>query len=245
MNECPCCGWIGEFKSYGAVLRPNALCVGCRSLERHRLMCLFLKPNIPTDRPIKVLHFSPSKMVAELFRLDNVIEYVGTDIDGVRATIRIDMTKIPYPDDYFDIVLSCDVMEHIVDDIKAMSETYRVLKNGGFAVHQVPMLNTEKTYEDWTITNPDGRRIAFGQWDHVRMYGLDYKDRMESVGFDVEFIKYAESLGEDAKKYGLITEDDDESVKRWIYMCRKYGRTEIPKQTRRTSRQSKSSWVSL
>src|SRR3990172_6359223 len=131
--ECPCCSFVGEFNPYGAIQRQNARCPKCGSLERHRLLYLFLKQYIPNGS-IRVLHFSPEWMISDLFKR-NDIEYIDADFSGRWADRRIDMTDMKFPNDYFDIVLSSDVLEHIPNDIKAMSETYRVLKHDGFAVH--------------------------------------------------------------------------------------------------------------
>ena len=109
------------------------------------------------------------------------------------GTINMDITHLKYPDNYFDFILCSHVLEHIPNDIDAMKELYRVLKpNDGFGILQVPIeLDREITYEDHTITSPIEREKAFGQFDHVRIYGKDYIQRLKSVGFEVELDEFA------------------------------------------------------
>ena len=97
-------------------------------------------------------------------------------------------------------------MEHIVDDLKAMKEIYRVLKYGGRAILQVPIeRNRLKSYEDLKITSSKERNIQFGQYDHVRIYGMDFFERLIKAGFRIEKIDLtSEMKNEEIIKYGLI-----------------------------------------
>ena len=108
------------------------------------------------------------------------------------------------------------VLEHIVDDQKAMTELFRVLIPGGWAILQSPIdIERNETFEDPNVTMPQDRLRVFGQSDHVRVYGRDYKDRLEKAGFSVEVDGYVRSLGADViNKYNL---DEDED----IYLCTK------------------------
>ena len=132
------------------------------------------------------------------------------------ASITMDITQINFEGDYFDVILCNHVLEHIVEDIKAMSELFRVLKKGGFAILQVPIsFQNKNTLEDKSILNPDERRKVFGQSDHVRIYGMDYVSRLESVGFIVEVFDFTSEISNDMlKKYSLISEER-------IFVCKK------------------------
>ena len=97
-------------------------------------------------------------------------------------------------------------MEHVEDDIKAMSELHRVLKPGGWGILQIPFFEPipDKTFEDNTITDPKEREKIFGQDDHVRLYGKDYSDRLRQAGFKVTEDNYINELPEyRVKKYAL------------------------------------------
>ena len=106
----------------------------------------------------------------------------------------------------FDVVFCNHVLEHIIDDKKAMSELYRVLKPSGLGIFQIPQdLSLIKTYEDFSITSKEERKKHFGQYDHVRIYGKDYFDRLRDVGFKVEEVDYSKLLSEDLiTKYCLV-----------------------------------------
>ena len=96
-------------------------------------------------------------------------------------------------------------MGHIPDDTKAMQELYRVMKVGGMGVFQIPQdLNRDKTFEDNTITDKKERAEIFGQYDHVRVYGRDYFDKLRSGGFKVDAVDYTSNLSEaDIKTFCL------------------------------------------
>jgi SAM-dependent methyltransferase len=123
--------------------------------------------------------------------------------------LKINIADIPLPDDQFDCVICYHVLEHIPDDQKAMRELFRVLKPGGWAILQSPIdFNHDKTFEDPSIVSPDERERFFGQNDHVRIYGRDYKDRLEKAGFVVKVDDYVQQLGDSAiKKYGLMRDE--------------------------------------
>ncbi|MDN6327179.1 MAG: methyltransferase domain-containing protein, partial [Alkalibacterium sp.] len=97
------------------------------------------------------------------------------------------------------------VLEHIPDDTKAMQELYRVLKPGGIAILQIPIDSSrEVTFEDNSITDKDERTRIFGQYDHVRVYGIDYYKKLEKLGFTVKQIAYAENMtDEEIERYRI------------------------------------------
>lgn len=214
--ECTICGYKGNrFLSYGLVKRENALCPNCLSLERHRLLWLYFKEK--TDiftKPKKVLHFAPEFDIQTLLKKQKNLDYTSCDIDMPTAMEKQDITNITHPDNTFDVILCNHVLEHIRDDHKAMSELYRVMRPGGWAILQTPMNNqAQVTDEDITLTDPKEMQRRFGQNDHVRVYGLDKKDRLEKVGFRVVVDKYVAELPlEKQQRYALDTTED-------IYLC--------------------------
>lgn len=123
--------------------------------------------------------------------------------------IKMDITDINLHDNQFDCIICYHVLEHILDDEKAMRELFRVLKPGGWAILQQPVDPTrDKTFEDPNIVLPEERERVFGQKDHVRIYGQDYKDRLERTGFTVKLDNYTGELGDNIiKKYGLMKDE--------------------------------------
>lgn len=186
--------------------RDNVLSPGTYSLERHRLMWLYLKNE--TDfftKSAKVLHIAPEQSFIKRFRKLNHLDYLTSDLESPLADVKADICDLPFEDNSFDIVFCNHVLEHIPDDAKAMSELYRVMKPGGWGIFQVPIsYQREVTYEDPTVTSKEERKEKFGQYDHVRVYGLDYYNRLEKAGFIVEKIDYTKQISiEDVEKYCL------------------------------------------
>ena len=134
----------------------------------------------------KMLHVAPEEQLSRLFGSALGIDYLSADLLSSNAMIRMDIMDIQYPDETFDVIYCSHVLEHVSDDRKAMRELHRVLRTGGWAILQVPISTAEVTFEDPKITRPKERERAFGQFDHVRRYGADYKDRLEDAGFSVE-----------------------------------------------------------
>jgi len=171
--------------------RENVLAPSTLSLERHRLLWLYLKTKTPFfSKPLKVLHVAPEQCFHKRFKSQANLEYLTTDLFSPLADVKADICNLPFKNEAYDVVFCNHVLEHVEDDKKAMEELYRVLKKGGFGIFQIPQdLNRDKTYEDKSITNPNDRKKHFGQYDHVRIYGKDYFDKLRAVGFTVEEVK--------------------------------------------------------
>ena len=154
---------------------------------------------------LKVLHIAPEQEFLRRFKKMDNLDYTSADLFSPIVDVKADILDLPFADNSFDVIICNHVLEHIVEDRKAMSELYRVMKPGGWGILQVPMKNSlEKTYEDFTITDPKERQKHFGQYDHVRWYGMDYFDRLRSVGFQAEINFYSQIFSEsDTKKFGL------------------------------------------
>ena len=121
------------------------------------------------------------------------------------ADVKADICNLPFKDNEFDVILCNHVLEHIPDDTKAMQELYRVLKPDGMAILQIPQdLSREETFEDHSITDKKERAKIFGQYDHVRIYGRNYFEKLRSVGFEVIEEDYTNKIApEFVEKYRL------------------------------------------
>jgi len=196
-----------KFLPYGYNnIRDNALSPGSLSLERHRLLWLYLQNETQIfKKKYKVLHVAPEQAFYKKFIKLNNLDYVTFDMNSPIAKIKGDICNLPFSENQFDFVLCNHVLEHVNDDIAAMLELFRVLKKNGVAILQVPIdLTKNKTYEDSTITDKKERMKAFGQYDHVRIYGKDYFERLEKSGFKVEKNFYSKNFSDkEIYKYGI------------------------------------------
>jgi SAM-dependent methyltransferase len=199
-----------QFKSflpYGyGEQRNNVLSPSTLSLERHRLLWLYLQHETNFfSAEKKVLHFAPEQCFLNRFKKLKNLDYTTTDLKSPIADVKADICHLPFEDNSYDIILCNHVLEHIPDDTKAMQELYRVLKPGGYGVFQIPQdLSRANTFEDASITDKKERAKIFGQYDHVRVYGRDYFDKLRGIGFEVEEVDYTASLSEeDIFKYCL------------------------------------------
>jgi len=200
---------FSKFLPYGyGQQRPNVLSPSTLSLERHRLLWLYLEQETDffTSSSIKkVLHFAPEQAFLKRFKKLQHLDYTTTDLNSPIADVKADICDLPFSDNSYDIVFCNHVLEHIPDDLKAMKELYRIMKPGGWGIFQIPQdLNRDVTFEDDTITDKKERAKIFGQYDHVRIYGRDYFDKLRSVGFKVDEIDYTSQLSEEeVNKYRL------------------------------------------
>ena len=200
-----------KFLSYGyKTVRKNALCPGTLSLERHRLLWLYLdKETDFLNSNLKVLHVAPEQVFYKKFKKLKNWEYFTFDLNSPIADIKGDLTSTNFKDESFDLIICNHVLEHIEDDKSALNEIYRILKFNGISILQVPInVKRENTFEDLSINSEIKREEYFGQYDHVREYGLDFKDRVEQAGFEVEMINYSKKISQDLViKYGLMKDD--------------------------------------
>lgn len=213
------------FAPHGLEVRQNSRCLNCGSLERHRLLWMYLneKTNIWTRSRKKLLHFAPEPIFYYLFSTVRNIKYFPCDLQpelyslkGGSIVVKVDITSIPFEDNSFDVILCSHVLEHVKNDHLAMRELRRVLKKKGWGIFQVPIDNTKDvTYEDASIITPEARKTAFGQHDHVRLYGNDYKDRLAAAGLEVHADPYVRQFTkEEIFRYGF----DSEEI---IFFCKK------------------------
>lgn len=208
---CPVCqGSFRKFLPYGVKTRENALCPKCLSLERHRLIWLYLKEKTNFfSAPLKVLHFAAEPCFRQKFKQLKNLDYLTADLDPALGDLKLDLLNIGLPDNQFDVVICNNVLEHVGDDRQAMRELYRILKPGGWALLQVPIeMDRSETYENPAITSPTAREKHFGQKDHLRVYGQDFPDRLKEAGFAVESHYFAKELSQEIRlKYKLREEE--------------------------------------
>lgn len=207
--ECPFCG--REFRKFlhggknlpffkghaiiGGGRRTNMLCPKCHSTDRDRLIYCYLTSNKKlSTRHYSLLHIAPEQPLKKYFKnFSNVAYYCGDKFESGYAgfyydkeTMTLDLTNLSFAENSFDIIICNHVLEHITEESKALNEIHRVLKPDGWAILQVPIaLGIMKTIEQPTDSNKK-REFIFGQYDHVRLYGLDYSSRLKVHGFHVE-----------------------------------------------------------
>lgn len=193
---CPVCNRnFSKFGKTGVIPREDALCMCCRTVERHRLVWLYFqrRTNLFNGENITMLHVAPELAIEKKLRRQLRAQYFTADLFNPSAMIKMDITDIQYPDESFDAIYCSHVLEHVVDDKKAMREFFRVLKPEGWAILLVP-INADKTFEDPSIIDPAERLAKFGDAMHVRCYGPDYVDRLREAKFNVQVTKPADFL---------------------------------------------------
>ena len=210
--ECPICG--GRFRAFlpgGPERRPNAQCPGCGSLERQRLMWLYLQERTPLfARPHALLHVAPERDLARRLSALPHLRYVSGDLDSPRAQVRLNLERLPFRDRAFDAILCSHVLEHVADARAALRELRRVLAPGGWAILQSPIDPARaRTFEDPAVTAPEDRLRVFGQRDHARIFGRDYPEWIRAAGFEVSVEPFVATLGEPRiARLGLDRDED-------------------------------------
>lgn len=209
---------LKEKQIVGGGLRKGG-CYKCGSSDRERLIYTFLDKEFDLfnkKKEFKILHIAPEKNVSQKLLTHSFSNYICGDLftEGYQYpdhVQNINVLDIPFESDYFDLVICNHVLEHIPDDEKAMKELNRVLKPNAQAILQVPISkNTAATFEDFSITDPHQRELVFGQFDHIRIYGQDYPNRLNNCGFKVDRI----NLHNKYKHVGINPDED-------LFICTK------------------------
>lgn len=213
-RECPMCGAKRrKFLPYGYVTsREDALCPSCLSLERHRLIWLWLERHSSLfDSHPTLLHIAPEVSLMRHFKrhYKGHTGYITADLESPLADMHFDVQHIPMEDRSVDVVICNHLLEHVEDDAMALNELYRIMRPGGWGIMLVPEDRSRAvTFEDDTITDPKERTRLFGQYDHRRLYGRDYDDRLRRAGFEVERIAVEELLSNDERRLYATGSDD-------------------------------------
>lgn len=198
---------LSEQQVVGGMRRKDSQCPVCKSLDRERLVLLYLRHETDVLRePYVLLHVAPERPLRAILSRQPHITYLTADSQRRDVTLNIDIADIPLPAATLDIVICNHVLEHVPDDRRALAELNRVLKPGGWAMLQVPLSRTlPVTLEDPAVTLPAEREQTFGQRDHVRLYGADYIDRVSAASFDVQVFQWPRNpaFGGDANRFGL------------------------------------------
>jgi len=208
---------LKELKVVGAAHHPDDVCPRCLSNARERLIYLFLASRTAVfNDAFKVLHIAPEPMLAKALKENTKLEHVSGDLFDKGVTVRLNVLDLPFRDGTFDVIICNHVLEHVSDDIRAMTELYRVLTRTGWALLQVPIARAlSKTLEAETAVTAEDRIRVYGQEDHVRLYAAeDYESRLQKCGFNVKVHRGSE-LGESSiRRHGLVSDED-------VYFCSK------------------------
>ena len=211
---CPICERnIWRFLQFGRSYQ--ALCPICQSERRHRLVWLFLAQHTTLfdKQPRRMLHFAPEAALEP--RLRQIVKhYLTADRFGVGVSLKMDIAAIPLPDHSCDVIYCSHVLEHVANDWQALTELHRILDPAGYAIIMVP-ITTPTTFEDSSVTNPAERERLFGQHDHVRRYGPDFKERLEKCGFTVEVFYASQIVGSETERFGVSDKDP-------LFFCRRF-----------------------
>lgn len=208
-----------KFKSKGnnIIVRRNAVCPKCESLERTRVLNEFLKNETEIFlKPLKVLHIAPEKCIYDLIKKTNC-EYIDGDINPALATHQIDITDIKYSDNYFDLIICAHVLGHVPDEKKAISELYRVLNTTGKLIVQTLIGKNSITLEDNNIILPHERLKIYGEHDLVRLHGLDFSNRLKIENTKVTTIDYKNTFTKKEQEKFCFGDGQREL----IFLCKK------------------------
>jgi SAM-dependent methyltransferase len=202
---------LRELDVVGAQRRPERTCPVCRSDSRTRLAWLYLAREVHLlEAAVRVLHVAPEIGLYARLAASPSVDYEPGDLEPAlypwaQRLRQIDLAALPFCDADFDVVIANHVLEHVADDARALSEIRRVLRPGGWAMLAVPIARAlETTREDPAATTPEARERAFGQGDHLRLYGRDYPARLARAGFQVAlWAGHLRGDGEIARRWRL------------------------------------------
>lgn len=218
--RCPCCQTgFSRFMRHRGV--PNVRCPRCGSMERHRLLWLWLDAHPEFGAGVRrVLHMAPEPPLRRRFDTSGV-NYITADLASPLAAIHCDIQDLPFRDAWFDLVICNHVLEHIPDDRLALRELRRVLADRGRAILLCPIARGRtETFEDPEVTAPEQRLAAYGQEDHARLYGADYADRVREAGFELEVIDYLSELDSATIERHALRRADDVFEPDTLYLAR-------------------------
>lgn len=217
--QCPCCGWHQRaFRPWDPSDEsdPNTVCARCGSQSRHRMLHLFLREYLREHDIHSIAHFAPESYLSRLINSPESSWVCHFDLTRCDVDVRADIARLPVKGATFDLIICNHVLEHIFDDVAALRELMRVLREDGCAIVTVPVNESlQETYEDPDAVTPEQRLRLFGQVDHVRVYGGDVLTRLQQSGAGIECLEYGKVLGEDmCRRHGLVPDEP-------LYLCMK------------------------
>lgn len=212
--HCPVCdSRVSRFLPYGLPARANAMCPICESMERHRLYWLYYERCTELldggATGLRFLHLAPEMGLETRLQRVSSLKYVTADFNSPYVDLRADLCHLPLGPDSFDVIHCSHVLEHVPDDRGAMVQLLGVLRPEGWGLIQAPIWTDGPSWEDASITDPGERERAFGQHDHVRIYGPDYPDRLREAGFEVDQIRATDFLSaKELERYAIAAEEE-------------------------------------
>ena len=189
--ECNICGWQGKKfldanLDYG-LIKENDICPSCESVSRHRFVFIYLQKLFPKNKNLKILHISPEISLQKFIQSHQKADYLSIDLNPEAAMQAENLENLSFPDKNFDLIICNHVLEHVTDDKRAIQEIFRVTKENGLAIISVPIdIHRQQTYENENIKSPEERIKHFWYQDHLRLYGLDFSQRLATTGFKVD-----------------------------------------------------------
>lgn len=199
---CPVCDHFApEFESFGVVKRPDSKCPNCKTLERYRLLYLYLFQETDFfEGQYSVLDIGPLEGFSQVCRGHPNLKYISIDLISPKAMVKMDARRLGIANESMNCVICYHILEHIPDDHVVLAELFRVLKPKGKIFLQVPInIDSPKTFYD-PLTAPEDREKVYGQKDHVRIYGNDFQTYVEQAGFQVQRISYVNKFTPDQQR---------------------------------------------
>lgn len=186
----------------------NFECPWCGATDRERHLVMYMESAGLMDGlgGKEILHFAPEARLSRLIAAKEPVRYVKADLYPTGPDVQaVDMHDIPFDDGAFDLVIANHVLEHVADDRQALRELRRVLRPGGHAVLQTPFSRKlQSTWSDDGFDDEESRLQAYGQEDHVRLFGRDIVSRFSESGMISRVQEHREAVpGIDARVYGV------------------------------------------
>jgi SAM-dependent methyltransferase len=206
---CPCCGAHTSFALFGIPPRLDARCPNCDSLERHRLIKLWLDANPGVVAGKAVLHFAPERVLSHLLR-PMAGSYTGCDLDPAPGELKVDIEHLVFESGSFDLVICSHVLMY-VDDRKALAELFRVLRGCGVLLVCIAVNEGCDTTHEMPERLALAKDKKLGVAGYRRLYGRDVRERMTTAGFTLAEYTAEEPL---VSRHALLRGEK-------VFICRK------------------------
>jgi SAM-dependent methyltransferase len=195
--------------------QPYGRCPSCRCASRTRVLWKYLEETFPSPRELRILHFAPELSLRDKLAAWGAASYKTCDLKADNVDLNVDIQRMPFDDESFDLVVCSHVLEHVPDHLAAMRELRRVCSARGQVLIQVPLDRAVPTREDLTDLPSAERKRLFGEIDHLRYYGHDFEGLLASAGFEVTTFEPARRVMiVDRIEYGFHPEEV-------LFICRR------------------------